>query len=150
MSTLAFPFPEMMRARSAQALHGKYAKARGKMRMQNASPLSRFGVSRAGAAVAEFPLKKFFFAGIFFLASLAGLYMYCIGSAIAHIVERKDAESEIRSLSARISELEIQVAAGEQSVGAVAAGEMGFREIAEVAFIARAGTSAVALALPPR
>ena len=78
---------------------------------------------------------KLFWYSIFTLFALSLAYMYFIGTAIVHIVERKNSETEMRLLSGSVADLEAKIATFETSVSLASAGMAGFVEVSDIAYV---------------
>lgn len=69
---------------------------------------------------------------------LSLLYLYFIGGTVMHIVERKNIEAEIRSLSTQMSALESEYAERGKSLDLSQAINAGYMEVKNIAHVSRA------------
>lgn len=90
----------------------------------------------AGTAVSSgLLLRKLFWYFVFAIFALSLAYMYFIGTAVVHIVDRKNSETEIRQLSGSVAGLEAKISAFETSVNLASAQIAGFVEVIDIAYV---------------
>jgi hypothetical protein len=84
--------------------------------------------------------KKMFLAASGALMITLSLYVFFVGKTIVNIIHRKAAESEVRSLSAQVSNLEIQYISLAKNIDLDMAKTLGFSESKDTYFAARRST----------
>ncbi|QSH39504.1 hypothetical protein JXR01_00620 [Candidatus Kaiserbacteria bacterium] len=71
------------------------------------------------------------------LVVLAFLYVYFIGSAVVHVVERKEVQHTIANVSSRIATLEVDYFEQKSTITENLATEMNFKAVAQKDFVDR-------------
>lgn len=82
-----------------------------------------------------------FFSLVFLLILSFSLYMFFLGRTIFDLVDRKNAESETKVVTSRISDLELQVLEYNNKVTMQKAYELGFVNNNEPQFVSRKTTA---------
>lgn len=81
--------------------------------------------------------KRMFLAVSSAFCMLLMMYVYFVGSTVFNIVERKSAESTMRTLSSSISDMEIEYITLAKNIDLTMAKTLGFNEPKDVYFAAR-------------
>jgi len=69
---------------------------------------------------------------------LAVMYVYFLGGAVVHAVERREIQNDISSASSRLADLEVEYLANKNAITTDLANELGFSRIATKEYVARA------------
>ncbi len=85
--------------------------------------------------------RSVFFALLFLLVISFSLYMFFLGRTIFDLVDRKNAESETKVVTSRISDLELEVLDYNNKVTMQKAYELGFVNNNEPQFVSRKTTA---------
>lgn len=85
--------------------------------------------------------RVFFFSLVLLVVASFTLYMFFLGRTIFDLVDRKNVENDIRLVSSRISELELQVLDYNNQVTLQKAYELGFINNSDPKFVSRKQTA---------
>jgi len=69
---------------------------------------------------------------------LSILYVYFLGTAVVHAVERKETQNNIAETHSRIADLEVNYLQGKDAITRDLASELGFRSVAAKDYVTRA------------